>query len=882
VSAWQRFGRRLAAQATGRDNDQRVREEIEDHLSRQTEANIQAGLPPAEARRQAILKFGGVQAVREQYRDGHRLPVVERLSLDVRSAWRQLRRTPLFTVTAIVILAVGIGANASIFTLVDRVLLRRLPVTDPQNLVFVTDQRSLTQRSPTFSYPLYQALEANDVLAGIAARSTMGVNASADGQASRAQAELISGSYFGVLGVPALVGRVLTRDDDRSPGAHPVVVISDAYWRRMFASDPSVAGRTIRINNSVFTIVGVAAEEFTGVEVGAPTDIWVPMAMQREVGRDFLNDARSNWLGMVGRLKPGTGVDAAGAALTSLLERQPGGAPAPASGHARTFMLVPADKGGTALRRELGPALQVLMALTAVMLLLECFTLASLLVMRSLARQKETATRLALGARRSHLVRQHLTETVMLAALGGAVGLMVAPWLTAVLVASYPSELRLDTSVDPRVFGFGMGVTLLTGLLVGLAPILASTKAGVALASWHASRTATGTRRHLLLRDVIVTSQIAASLAMLIVAALLAQSLQGLAAIDRGFRGGEVLLMSIDPGPAGYGASRIEGFWRTVLERVGRIPGVRSVSLARTIPLAPGRQRQPIVNPASGLAVEIDLNFVGPQYFRTLGVALVRGREFDEQDGRTSRPVAVVNERLAERFWPGQDPIGREIRTGRSAAAAIEVIGVVKDVKYRDLRSDADAMLYVPILQTTSTSMMTLHVLVDAGATALAAPIRRELQAIDPTLPAFGVRTIDDQVNAFLAQPRQAAALTGGFGVLALILSAIGVYGVTAMAVRRQTHEIGIRVALGARPGHIALMIGRRGLTVVTIGIALGLLVSSGLARLAGTLLYGVTPTDASTFAGTSALLLMVSLVAVYLPARTATRLDAARAMRCD
>jgi predicted permease len=882
VSAVRRFLRRLSAQLLQRGHERRMSEEIEAHLDLQTAENIRAGVPPAEARRLAVLKFGGVEAIKEQYRDERGLPFLESLGQDLRHALRQLRRAPIFTLTATLSLAAGIGATAAMFTLVDRVLLRRLPVSDPQHLVYVTDQRILTGRSPTFSYPFYKGLEDNGILAGVAARSGLAANASTDGQAARARAELVSGTYFGVLGVSAQVGRVLTADDDRTPGAHPVAVISDGYWRRTFGRDPEVAGRTIRINSGVFTVVGVAAEGFICIELGLPTDIWLPMAMQREAGRDFFTDARSNWLEIIGRLKPGTTAEAAAAALSARLDGQPPAAQQPASGPKRQIMIVPAGQGNPALRRELGPALQVLMVLTAVMLLLECFTLASLLVMRSLARQKETAVRLALGARQSHLVRQHLAETVTLAAFGGIAGLAVAPWVTSFLVASYPTELRLDTTIDPRVFGFALLVSLLTGLLVGLAPILASSKSGVALASWHASRTPTGTRRHLLLRDVIVTSQIAASLAMLVVAALLVQSLRGLTAIDRGFSGGGVLLVSIDPGSAGYDAARIEAFWRAALERVGQIGGVRSVSLARTVPLAPGRQRQPLQNPSSGESAEIDINFVGPRYFETIGVALVKGREFDDRDGKTSRPVAIVNERLAERFWPGQDPLGRNLRIGRSGSMPAEVIGVVKDVKYRELRSDADAMLYTPILQTTSTSAMTLHVLGDGQATALAGTIRRELHALDPALPAFGIRTIADQVDAFLAQPRQAAALTGGFGLLALILSAIGVYGVTAMAVRRQTHDIGIRVALGARPGQIVRMIGRRGLVVVAAGVALGLLGSRVLARLAGALLYGVTPTDAATFAGMSALLVLVSLAAIYIPAAAATRLDAARAMRCD
>jgi len=351
-------------------------------------------------------------------------------------------------------------------------------------------------------------------------------------------------------------------------------------------------------------------------------------------------------------------------------------------------------------------------------------------------------------------------------------------------------------------------------------------------------------------------------------------------AIDPGFAADRVLLVSMDPGSLGHGAPGVEAFWRSLLERTERLPGVQAASLANTIPLAPGRQRQPIVDP-SGAPVEIDTNPVGPGYFRTLGIPLVRGREFLDRDGKDSAPVAIVNQRFAERWWPGQDAIGKTIRTSRAGPAA-EVVGLVKDAKYRDLRQAADAMVYLPLFQTTSTSAKTLHVRVDGALDGVVAALRREVRALEPGLPLFGVRTIEDQYHMFLAQPRQAAALTSAFGMLAMLLAAVGVYGVTALAASGQAREIGIRLALGARPGQIVRRIGRRGAAVVGVGLVTGLVVSFGFTRIAGALLYGIEAHDASTFAATTLGLALLSLAAIYVPARAATRLDAARAMRFD
>jgi predicted permease len=843
----------------------------------QTTDYVRAGLSPEEARRRALLKFGSPEAIKASYREQRGLPAVDDFLQDIRYSCRQLRKAPLFTLTVTMSLALGIGANAAVFTVIERVLLRPLPVSKPHELFFVTDERILSQPSPRFSYPFYTVLRDNHVLNGVTARAGGTMTATVDGQIVKATAELVSGSYFSVLGASTQLGRPLSPEDDRTAGAHPVAVISDSFWHRAFGADSSVIGRRIEHNGQTFAIVGVTAQRFFGTDVGAPTDIWLPMSMQREVGRDLMTEARTNWIEIIGRLSAGVTPELAAEQLTAHIRRRASELPPQVA--TRRIVLVPGEKGNSPLRRELGPALTVLMALTGLALGLACINVASLVSVRSASREKEIAIRLALGAWRSRLTRQFLTEGLVLAALGGTAGLLIAPWAARLLVASKSGALVIP-SVDARLLVFGLVVSLLTGVIVSLAPILTSRRASIA---WASESSATGSGaipRRLTAHDLIVTLQVAMALAMLISAALFVQSLRSLNSVDPGFRADNLLLASLDPRAAGYDSSRIDGFWRNVLERVRQIPGVQNVSLAGTVPLAPGRQRQPWRHPTSGEKSELDTNYIGPRYFRTLDVPLLRGREFGDEDGRTTRPVVIVNERLAAMFWPEQDPIGRGVRLPDSGNPMAEVVGLVRDVKYRDLRGEAGPMFYRPVLQTRSTDQMTLHIRTSGDTRELVSAIRLAIQDIDRNVPLFQVTTLEEQLNSSFAQTRQAALLTGAFGVLALLLSGIGVYGVTALAVSRRTRDIGIRMALGARPRDIVRTIGGRGITLVAAGLSLGLAGSLGFTQVTGTLLFGVTAGDGPTFAAMAALLAAVSVVACSIPLRAATRLDALAAIR--
>jgi predicted permease len=875
VKALRRFVKRLAASATTEPDDDRLREELEAHVAMQAAEYTRAGASAENARRQALIDVGPRESIRASYRDEQRLPSLDDLAQDVRYTLRQLRKAPLFTLAATMSLALGIGANTAVFTVAERVLLRPLPVVHPHELVYVTDARVLTQSSPRFSYPFFMALRDNNILAGVTARFALPLNAMVDGQVLRTSGELVSGSYFSVLGAGTEIGRPLTLEDDATPGAHPVVVISDRLWRRTFASEPAAIGREIRVNGQTFTIVGVAARGFRGTDIAHPADIWLPLSMQREAGRDLMTDARTNWLEIIGRLNSGVTREAAADQLSAHLQRHASEFP---QATPQRVLLVAGDKGSGPVRRELGPALRVLFALTGLALALACVNVASLVAVRSAAREKEIAIRLALGAWRSRLTRQLLTEGMVLAALGGAAGLAIAPSAARLLVASQSPALEVDATLDLRVLLFGLVISMAAGLTIAQAPILLSRKARLTPGARSSRRM--GILRPVAAHDAIVILQIGMALAMLVTATLLVKSLNRLGSVDPGFRADNLLLASLDPKAAGYDSIRIANFWRSALERVAGIPGVQSVSLAGTVPLASGRQRQPWVNPTSGEKIELDTNSVGPEYFRTLDIPVLRGREFGDRDGTTSPPVLVVNERLAFLFWPGQDPIGKRVRLPGQADTMADVIGVVADARYRSLRQDTDPMFYRAALQTRSTDAMTLHVRASSDAGPLVAAIRLAIQNIDRNVPLFQVTTLEEQLSASFAETRQAAVLTGVFGALALLLSGIGVYGVAAVAVSRRTHDIGIRMALGAGAGDIVRTIGGRGTTVIAAGLALGCLGALAFTRLAGSMLFGVTAADAATFAEMAALLGAVSAAAFSLPVRAATRLDVLAAIR--
>jgi len=791
---------------------------------------------------------------------------MQNLLQDLRYALRGFVRRPGFTLASVLSLALGIGANTAVFTLVDRLLLRPLPVSAPDELVLVTTLRPDGQTSTVFSYPFYTGLRDSRLFRGLIARAGTPISTVVEGQPIRAQGELVSGNYFDTLGLKAAVGRTFSRDDDRTPGAHAVVVLSHGFWQRAFGGIPSIVGSNMKINDAVFEVIGVAKSGFSGTDIGSAVDVWVPLMMQAQLGRDHLSD-RSNWLEMIGRLNTGVTPAQAEAAITLEFSHQE----VPAQ-----TKLVPAAAGSSAVRAELSAGFALSMVLTWLGILSACSNVGNLVIARSESRAKETSIKMALGARRSRLGQQFLIESLSLCAFGCVGAIAMSSWAAAVISSFHSGRLQaIDTSVDLRILGYAVGASLIAGILIGLAPIFRLRQAGAVPT----------TAPRFPVRDGLIVAQLAIALVMLISSGLLLQSLGSLRSVNPGFRVDNLLLVSLDPASVGYEGVRLRTFWAEVLQRVRALPGIRSATLARTAPLAPGRQRQPIsaegFTNAGGGEVEIDSNFVGPDYFRTLDIPMVRGRDFDENDRMDSPHVVIVNEGVANKVWPSQDPIGKRMRVGGSNSPLLEVVGVVKDAKYRNLREEPLPMVYRPVQQTGSHDMMTLHMRF-ADPAGMAELVREQIRALDPKLGVFRVTTFEEQLDSSLGETRQVAAVSGGFGVLALILAAVGVYGLTAFVVSRQTRDIGIRLALGASASHIAKSIARRGLTLLAAGVVVGLVGAYVLTRIFATLLFGVSSSDIFTFAGAAVVLTVVALAAMVVPVRMAIHLDPMSAIRSE
>jgi predicted permease len=824
---------------------------------------------------------------------------MESLLQDIRYTLRCLARSPGYTAAAIISLALGIGANTAVFTLVDRVLMRPLPVANPEELVLVMVERPRENATAYFSYPFYRALrDSGNVFSSLIARADVPMNIVAEGRVARVRGELVSGNYFDALGLAPAIGRTFNAREDVTPGSHAVAVLSHGFWQRTFGSSQGIVGKKIEVNNVPFTVVGVAPRGFSGTEIGFPTDLWIPMMMQAEIGKDLLKDPVTSWVEIMGRLKPGVSSEQASAAVSVESKRyaqtvevylaETSSTPATAEHLLRNLeeqrtSLVPGDKGNSPVREQIAPALTILLVITWLALAVACSNVGNLLLARWADRAKEVSVRRALGAGPRRLTRQFMVESLVLSVLGGVAGLAIAAWTARLLVTFQSESAAVDTSLDLRVLAYAFAAWIIVGLMLSLVPILASRRVGLSqiLNSYSGSHANRGGLRP---RDALIVTQMTLSIIMLISTGLLLQSLRSLRSVDPGFRADDLLLVSVDPGSAGYNEHRVREFWEETIERVRAIPGAQAVTLARMAPLAPRRQRQPIwvdgFNMESQEFIEIDSNFVGPQYFRTLGIPLLQGRDLDERDRTTSPPVVVVNEAFAKMVWPNQNPVGKRMRVGRPESPLREVVAVVKDGKYRSLRDEPAPMLYLPVLQTSSTDMMTIHVRSASDPEAMTAAVRNEIAAIDPNLPLFEVRTLEEQLQTSLSQTRQAAVLAGGFGLLALILSAIGVYGLTSFAVTTQTRDIGMRLALGASRSHIAWFVARRGLTLLAIGLTLGVMCSLAFTRIFGSLLYDIGVGDGFTFAAMTALLALVSVVAIFMPTRNALKLNPANAIR--
>ena len=868
-------------------------EELESHLAMHIEDNLRAGMSPEEARCRALLKLGGVTLTKERHREQRGLPMLETFLQDLRFGLRMLRKNPGFSLIAALSLALGIGANTAIFSLLDALLLKPLPIKQPEQLVIVATESSSQSGLgvPSFSYPFFRELrDKNAVFSGMFAHDVAPMSMSGGGQTERVLGELVSGNFFSVLGVSARLGRVFSEADDQAPGAHPVAVISYNFWQRRFGADPQIVGQMISLNGYPFTVVGVAAQGFHGVEVGVAPDVRIPILMDGQVrpspGPPIFERRGTTWLRVMARLKPDISVAQAQAATDTVFQifRAPdiskikGDSPDARIWKSIRIQLNSAKTGASSLSRQFAQPLIVLMCLVGVVLLIACLNVANLLLARATLRQKEIAVRLALGAGRLRLARQLLTEGFLLSALGGALGLIFARWGTAMLLGFLPQgriPTVLEIKPDLRMLSFTLGVTLLTGLLFSLAPALQATRPNLIPALKHETVVVGGARRWEL-RRLLVILQVALSLVLLIGAGLFARSLRNLRAVDDGYNADQIITLALDPAQSGYKLEQLRSFYSQLSEGVATLPGVKTTAYTRNLPMSGNYSRFGIevegYQPRPGEEMAVLLNQVGPQFFATFGTPLLRGREFNAQDTPESPKVVIVNDCLARYFFGAENPLGRRITLENYKD--LEIVGVVADAKYRNLKEAAPQTAYIPFSQYSALIQRTLCVRAAGNASALVAAIRGEVRSLDPNLPVFNVKTFAEQINESVSRERLVALLSSFLGLFALLLAALGLYGVMAYAVACRTREIGIRMALGARAGNALWLVLRETLLLALIGIALGLPAALISTRLTKELLFGLSPNDPLTIALATLVMIAIAALAGYLPARRAAQVD--------
>jgi predicted permease len=841
---------------------------------------------------------------------------------DIRFALRAFRKSPVFTAVALLSLALGIGANTAIFTLLDQVLLRSMPVKKPQELVLLGMNGyhyGSNWGDHALSYPMYRDFKANNsVFSSLFCRFENDFSLGFNGTTERVTGELVSGSYFPSLGVGAAIGRTFIPDDDRIPGGHPVAVLSYAYWQSRFARDPSILGTTVAVNGHNFTIVGVAQKGFDGVDSGNASQVFAPVMMQPQLMPLFnkfmgFEDRRSRWVNVFGRLKSGVSRKQAQASLQpyfhSMLEMEVKEAAfnkASAEVRARFLQnvieVVPGAQGKPHFRELMSTPLWVLMALTGGVLLIACANVASLLIAREASRQKEIAIRLAIGAGRFRIIRQLLVESLLLSVAGGALGLLLAIWTDHALLAFLPPDtmtLKLSTTPDFRILLFATAVSLLTGLIFGLVPALQSTKPDVAPVLKDTVGGIVGGGTHVRVRKALVAAQVMLSLLLLIGAGLFIRSLRNLRDMGPGFTPGNLVAFDLDPSLNGYTSDRCKLFYRQLTAELNAIPGVRSTGLARMRILENNEWDNGVTvegyHPKATDTPEAYMNSIGPGYFTTLSVPILAGRDFTAADTQaqqhgekpedTAPRVVIVNEKFAQRFFGSAgNAIGRHAGFGIDPGTKtdMEIVGVIKDIKYTNLRDEVPIQMFEPYLADHFVSGMTVYVRTTLVPDQFFSVVRSKVRGVDANLPLYGMRTMDDQISNSLLTERLIASLSAVFGFLATLLAVIGLYGVMAYTVARRTREIGIRMALGAFQGDVIWMVMREVLVLVCVGLAAGLAGALELAKLVQTQLYGVTGRDPATVALAALGLAAVACAAGYIPAVRASRIDAMRALRYE
>ncbi len=876
-------------------------EEISQHLDDCYAEWLASGATPAEAERHTLAELSGrellarelrrveLQVAREPFipETNWRYKMIAGLWQDLRYGARMLRKSSGFTLIAVVTLALGIGANTAIFSLVNTVLLRPLPVVQPERIAEITPLNPGADFG-VFSYPFYRDFrDKNEVLEGLAAYRFVPMSLSRSGNNERLWGYLVSGNYFDLLGVRAVRGRMFTQEEDRAPGAHPVAVVSYGSWQRRFGGDPELVGKTITINNHSFTVVGVAPPEFNGTVLIFTPEIYVPMMMARQIepGSNWLENRKNSGLFALGRLKPNVTMAQAKAAFDAMavqFSREYPGYENIRFSFTPPGLIVPMLRNGT-----LG-FMGVLLVTVGLVLLIACTNLANLLLARAARRRKEIAVRLSLGANRWRLLRQLLTESVMLALAGGGLGSLVGWWLVGLVKSFKPPvdfALTIDLKIDWRVLVLTLIVSILTGVLFGMIPAWQATKPD--LTSVLKDETSSGGYRRSRLHNGLVVAQVALSLVLLVAAGLIVRSLQHVQTVGPGFEIEHTVTASVDLNLQGYD-DRARGleFYKQLIARCEALPGVQSASLTGFLPLNMDTNFSSIYAEGQPFTRGADLplipnNAVWPRYFETMGIPLVQGRDFKMADGDEQTRVVIVNESFARRFWPGQNAVGKRLRQGDTDQPFWEIVGVAKDSKYWSIGEDPQPFIYFPMVRNYDGDAALL-VRTTGDPQNLISAIRQEVRQLDPNLPVFDAKTMSEHMRLSLFPLRTGALVAGSFALLALLLAGLGIYGVMSYAVSHRTRELGIRMALGAQARDVRRLVIRQGLVLALIGLALGLAGALALTQLIKSVLVGVSATDVVTFIVVTLLLGLVVLIACYVPARRATKVDPLVALRWE
>jgi predicted permease len=910
----------LAAKLRGlfgkRSGDREFDDEMRSHLRLLAERYIDQGMTPGEADSAARRQFGNTALLQQDRREMRTITSLETLWRDVRYGGRQLRSNPLVTTIAVLSLALCIGANTAVFTLLDQLVLRLLPVQDPERLVMIwstSPHFGNNSGQRTASYPMYQDFQHKaEIFEFIFCRFETSSSITVDGGTERVNAELVSGNYFQALHIGPAIGRVFSpEEDDRRYKGHPSVVLSYQCWLNRFAGDPKVVGKKILVNNYPMEVVGVSAAGFAGLDPARSPDIRVPIEMTPLMtpGRDDLGNRRSQWVQVFGRLKPGYTVESARASLQPLFHQILGqelGKPAlrGISQHdrdrflKRTALVETAANGYSGLRQQYSTALIVLMCMAGLILVIGCSNVASLLIARAAARQKEMAVRLAIGAGRKTLIRQLLVESVLLSLAGAALGLAFSAAATRGLLSMLPASgatLMLHAEPDSRILLFGIGMALATGVLFGAAPALQATRLDLLTTLKDLAGAVTGGSSSARFRKVLVTAQVALSFLLLMGAGLFVKTLANLKNTRTGFeRAGNLVSFQVDPAKNGYTAARTRSFYTDAVHEIRAAPGVKSAAYAMW-PLLNGREWDLTVavdghQAAPGEDMQVYYNLVSPGYWRTMGIPLLQGRDFDERDrvdsGDDPQPwtVAIVNREFAEHFFAGQDPIGRRVGCchGTRTKPSIRIVGVVENSLFGGPRSGMRRQVFLPYLESASPAAVTYYVRTNKPSAAIFAMMRGIMAKLDGSLPVYDFKTLKNQLDETLSTERLIASVSAVFGVLATALAALGLYGVIAFAVARRTREIGLRMALGAPRSWVLWVVMREVLLLLGGGLIAGVPAAYVLSRYVSSQLFGVMPTDAWTGAAAIAILGLIALTSGLVPARRASAIDPVTALRYE